>query len=194
MCVFLQGQFDLIDFIQLKLKRFIGILGSAEYARQFHDAEEKELARRLKDNRRRESVLLNEVLSTLEKKHHSTRRSVRLSGLRDRQLPKSNVYNVHNLTSMPPQLRDVGHRESLLHHMRDDSPNKSMLPNQRAGYLESLLQRLHDDRPRESTISNPRSGHRESLLQRLRDERPSESVTKSTNWAPPYPAWPSSKR
>ena len=82
-CEHLQSQLD-----QLKLKRFVGIVGSAEYGRRLHEAEEKELSRRIQENtcRLRETEeLLNYAARNLDTCQPLSRRAARMSSLRDRR-------------------------------------------------------------------------------------------------------------
>ncbi|KAK2169234.1 hypothetical protein NP493_1200g00031 [Ridgeia piscesae] len=82
------SQFDQIDFLQLKLKRFVGIVGSAEYERRLHETEEKELSRRIQENtcRLRETEeLLNYAARNLDTCQPLSRRAARMSSLRERR-------------------------------------------------------------------------------------------------------------
>ena len=169
----LQSQFDQIDFLQLKLKRFFGILGSAEYERRLHEAEEKELSRRIQENtcRLRETEeLLDYAARHLNTGQPLSRRAAKMSSLRDRRGARSAdvCYSVGTSRvsgsmsrSEIPSEEKTGKRQSLRRRrrrqtLRYDNRLASELPSlQNMGRRQTMLRRLRDDKRRqESALSN----------------------------------------
>ena len=124
-----------------------------------NEAEDKELARRIHDNRRRKTVHFERghAAASPKSKQIVSRRADRLSAFRD---SRHALAVMSNLKSGPmalsnyfdgnfrklPDLRDDGRSDPRLHCQRDDSNRERALrSHQRNKRRETLLLRLRDD-------------------------------------------------
>ena len=184
----LQSQFDQIDFLQLKLKRFVGIVGSAEYERRLHETEEKELSRRIQENtcRLRETEeLLNYAARNLDTCQPLSRRAARMSSLRERRGGRSaNVRDSVRTRGVSGNMsrseianeENTGKRQSLRcrRRLRDDNAGESGLSCERD--LRSR-ETLRDDNRLDSVLPSLQNmGRRQTLHRRLRDDNRRESA------------------